>query len=130
MNVPYLLCLPALLTLATIAFARLIHMTRAQWSFGHHVRRLGFVMILGSAASMIFAPFTSDGWAYGQLSYRSVLWAWGLTFVWVNSPGMPPLADYILGVHRQVENWRHLSIRQRIAEEFRAFKRSFRGKPS
>lgn len=126
MNLWFLIAAPAWVILLITAAARLHDMGRSEWRPRDHVRRIGMILV-GVAGSVILAsPFTIDGWQYPDSTWRGALIAWGFAAVWTTTPGMPPWWDFILGVHRQTEQWKALGWRARIRGELKALRDSFR----
>lgn len=128
MNAWYLLSAPAWLVLVFTAAARLHDLGRAQWALHHHVRRIGLIGVGFIAGIQLCGPLTIDWWRYAEASWETFIIGWSWTFVWLTTPGMPPWWDFILGVHRQTEEWKAWGWRARIRGEWRALRNSFRVK--
>ena len=126
MNAWYLIAAPAWLILFITAGARLADMGRAEWAVRDHVRRLGMMGVGTSAAIFLVSPWTEDWWLYAEPTWRAALLSWSWALVWTTTPGMPPWWDFILGVHRQTEQWKALGWRGRLRGELQALRDSFR----
>ena len=126
MNHWYLLALRAWAILFVTAAARLANMDRTQWAVTDHVRRFGMTGVGAMAMVMVLGPFAKDGWLYPTSTWRTAGLAWSWALVWVTTPGMPPWWDFILGVHRRTDDWKHQGLRARFRGETRALRDSFR----
>lgn len=126
MNAWYLLAVPAWLILIITAAARLHDLGREHWAMRYHVRRVGLICVGAIAAVMLATPFTSDRWFYAAPTWRGAMLAWSWALVWLTTEGVPPWYDYILGVHRQTEQWKALGWRGRLRGELQALRDSFR----
>lgn len=126
MNAWYLIAVPAWIIVILTATARLHDLGRDQWELRYHVRRVGLTGVGAIAAIMLATPFTTDGWFYAVPTLRSAMIAWSWALVWLTTEGVPPWADYILGVHRRTEEWKVLGWRARLRGEWKALRDSFR----
>lgn len=126
MNVWFVIALPAWMIIIITAAARLHDLGRDKWGLRYHVRRIGLTCVGSIAAVMMLTPFTADSWMYAEPSWRQAMIGWSWALVWLTTDGMPPWYDYILGVHRRTEAWRHLSFRERLRAEWTALRESFR----
>lgn len=129
-NAWYLLTLPAWAIIAITMTARLADMGHNQWKIHHHLRCAGLTAIGATALLLVADPFTTTWWMIPTTTGLSCGISWALAMVWMTTPGMPPWWDFILGVHRQADNWHVLTWRQRIQSEGRALLASFRRQPS
>jgi hypothetical protein len=128
MNAWYLLSAPAWVLLIFIAAARLHDMGSAQWDCHHHIRRIGLIGVGFIAGVQMAGPLASDWWRYSDASVETFIIAWSWAFVWMTTPNMPPLWDFLLGVHRKTEEWKRLGWRARLRGEWKALRDSFRVK--
>ncbi len=126
MNAWYLVAVPAWLIIIVTAAARLHDLGREHWAIRYHVRRIGLMGVGAIAAIMLTTPFTVDRWFYAAPTWRSAMIAWSWALVWLTTEGVPPWYDYILGVHRQTEQWRAMGWRARLRGEWLALRASFR----
>ena len=60
------------------------------------------------------SSITADHWLYAAPTWRSTMIAWSWALVWLTTEGVPPWYDYILGVHRQTEQWKAMGMRARL----------------
>lgn len=126
MNAWYLFAVPAWIVVIITAAARLHDLGREHWALRYHVRRVGLTGVGAIAAIMLSTPFTADHWLYADPTWRTAMIAWSWALVWLTTENMPPWWDYILGVHRQTEQWKALGLRGRIRGEIQALRESFR----
>lgn len=126
MNAWYLLAAPAWLIVIITSAARLQDLGRDHWALRHHVRRVGLICVGAIAAVMLATPFTHDHWLYAEPTWRFTVIAWSWALVWLTTEGYPPWYDYILGVHRQTEQWKSMGWRARLRGEWQALRASFR----
>lgn len=83
--------LPALAIISATAVARVydISARSKRW----FVRRMGFILTGISCLGMAIAPIMSDTTAFP--SWKSVVLVYGLSLVWLTTPGQPPWWKYI-----------------------------------
>jgi hypothetical protein len=129
-NAWYLLTFPAWAITSITMTARLADMGHDQWKLHHHLRRFGLTAIGCAGLLMIAGPFTTTWWMIPKTNAAIALLSWSLASVWMTTPGMPPWWDFILGVHRQDDNWNVLTFRQKVWSEIRALRASFHRQPS
>lgn len=130
MNIWYLLAVPAWCILLVTAASRLTGMGRDEWSVAAHLRRAGLIGCAVAAMTMLATPFAKDGWLYGDSTWRGVLISWALAIDWITTPGMPPWWDFVLGVHRRTDEWKHKGLRARLNGEWHALVESFKPRRS
>lgn len=82
----YLVGLPAYLILSLTALARANSIKPTQLGAHWDLRRMGLAVVMGVSVMYIFGPVFND-----FPSWRSVLLSWGVSLVWVTTPGMPPV---------------------------------------
>lgn len=126
MNAWYLLAFPAWIIVIITAAARLADLGNDHWAIRHHVRRIGLIGVGAIAVVMVATPFTADRWFYSPSTWRGTMIAWSWAIVWLTTEGLPPWYDYILGVHRQTEQWKTMGWRARLRGEWQALRASFR----
>lgn len=126
MNGYYLAAAPAWVIVLLIAGSRLHDLGRNEWSFRHHLRRVGLMGVGTISFVMLATPFTVDHWLYAPPSWRSLVIAWSWSFVWITTEGLPPLWPWITGAHRLMPEYRQAAMRERLVLEWRALRLSFR----
>ena len=125
MNLWYLLAAPAWVVILITAAARLHDLGREQWAMRYHIRRVGLMLVGMMAAIMLATPFTADSRFYEPPGWRQFALAWSWSLVWLTTEGLPPWWNYILGVHRQTDEWARMGFIARVRGELRALRKSF-----
>lgn len=94
----YVITVPPALVVALTALARVNDIGPENMTRRWHVRRIGLIMAGAAAVMVLGAPFSEQGWA---ITWRGVLFVWGVALAWLTTPEMPPWEDYITGKYRE-----------------------------
>lgn len=92
----WLISLPAVIVVGITAIARANDITKESSEPVWVVRKVGLALVAGACMFVILQPFTNSD----VISWRTVLFSYGLAMCWTTTPGAQPWFDYITGIYK------------------------------
>ena len=87
--------MPAVVVVGITAIARANDITKDATGFVWSVRKFGLALVAGACMFMMLQPFTDTD----PVSWRTVLFGYGVALCWMTTPGGQPWIDYITGAY-------------------------------
>lgn len=88
--------MPAVVVVGITAIARANDIQKESSGFVWAVRKFGLALVAGACMFMVLQPFTNTD----PISWRAVLFCYGVALCWMTTPGAQPWFDYITGAYK------------------------------
>lgn len=88
--------MPAVVVVGITAVARANDIQKENSGFVWEVRKFGLALTAGACMFVVLQPFTDSD----PVSWRTVLFCYGVALCWMTTPGGQPWIDYITGAYK------------------------------
>lgn len=89
--------MPAVVVVGITAIARANDIQKENSGFFWAVRKFGLALTAGACMFVVLQPFTNSD----PVSWRTVMFCYGVALCWMTTPGGQPWFDYITGAYKR-----------------------------